>query len=73
MTYYEHRKLSDYEYLTQLFAAHTSTTKAAAAAGVNRTTLYKIAARCGFSMPQRPAGNRGTEAWQRLTAESRAH
>lgn len=71
MTYSEHRRRSDREFLADLMAMHSSTTQAASAAGVSRTTLYKIAARCGFTMPRRPAGNRGTEAWQRLTAESR--
>lgn len=73
MTYREYRKHCDREYLTLMLAKHESVTAAARAAGIDRTMFYKIATRCGLTLPPRPAGNRGNEAWQRLTAESRTH
>lgn len=71
MTYREYRKHCDREYLILMLARHKSVTAAARAAGIDRTMIYKIAARCGLTLPRQPAGNRGNGAWKGLTAESR--
>lgn len=73
MTYREYRKHCDREYLSLMLDKHKTITAVARAAGIDRTFVYKLAASCGLTLPRRPAGNRGNEAWQRLTAESRTY
>ncbi len=51
-----------------LAASGGNRTKAAAAAGISRTTFFRLAARAGFELPSTSRSrNRGNQEWQRLS------
>jgi hypothetical protein len=67
VTYREHRMASDRAFLSDMLKQHRTVSAVARAAGINRGTVYEIAARCGFELPPRPHYcKRSNHYWQTL-------
>lgn len=70
MTYRKHRDASDRTYLAEMLHRYHTITRIARIGRVSRSTIYYIAKRSGFKLPQQAASNRGNERWQQLRSRA---